>query len=105
MVNGEFYDFVRIQRELTGRQHRLRTKSDSEIALHLYEEEGGRIRLRQLRGEFALAIWDEPNRTLFAARDRFGIKPLYFAEAQGTLFLASEVKALAAAGVQLAWDQ
>jgi asparagine synthase (glutamine-hydrolysing) len=103
VANGEFYDFERIQRELAGRGHRLRTKSDSEIALHLYEEEGAEC-LRQLRGEFAFAIWDGPNRTLFAARDRFGIKPLYFAEANGTLYLASEVRALAAAGVRMAWD-
>jgi asparagine synthase (glutamine-hydrolysing) len=103
VVNGEFYDFERIQRELVARQHQLRTKSDSEIALHLFEEDGVNC-LQQLRGEFALAIWDEPNGMLFAARDRFGIKPLYFAEVKGTLFVASEVKALAAAGVRLSWD-
>ena len=70
VVNGEFYDFE-------GRGHRLRTRSDSEIALHLYEDYGTAC-LRHLRGEFAFALWDGPNDTLFAARDRFGIKPLYY---------------------------
>ncbi|MBV8607938.1 MAG: hypothetical protein JO034_10820 [Singulisphaera sp.] len=76
VVNGEFYDFERVQRDLEGRGHRLRTRSDSEIALHPYEEIGTAC-LQQLRGEFAFALWDGPNDTLFAARDRFGIKPLY----------------------------
>ena len=103
VVNGEFYDFERIQRELEGRGHTLRTRSDSEIALHLYEELGAAC-LTHLRGEFAFAIWDEPNQTLFAARDRFGIKPLFFAEHDGTLYIASEVKALFAAGVPARWN-
>jgi asparagine synthase (glutamine-hydrolysing) len=72
VVNGEFYDFERVQRELESRGHRLRTRSDSEIALHLYEDLGTAC-LKPLRGEFAFALWDGPNDTLFAARDRFGI--------------------------------
>jgi len=103
VVNGEFYDYERYQRELIGRGHRLRTQSDSEIALHLYEERGVAC-LDQLRGEFAFAIWDEPNGALFAARDRFGIKPLFYTESDGVLLIASEVKALFAAGVRLSWD-
>lgn len=103
VVNGEFYDYERIQRELEERGHRLRTRSDSEVALHLYEEFGTQC-LHHLRGEFAFALWDEPNRTLFAARDRFGIKPLFFAWHKGVLILASEVKALFAAGVPRRWD-
>lgn len=103
VANGEFYDFERIQRELVRRGHRLRTRSDSEIALHLYEDLGAGC-LAQLRGEFAFAIWDEPNQMLFAARDRFGIKPLFYAVHQGTLYLASEVKALFAAGVPARWN-
>lgn len=78
IVNGEFYDFERIRRELEARGHRFRTKSDSEIALHLYEDVGVNC-LPQLRGEFAFALWDRNNQTLFAARDRFGIKPLFYA--------------------------
>jgi asparagine synthase (glutamine-hydrolysing) len=104
VVNGEFYDFERVQRGLQARGHRLRTRSDSEIALHLYEDLGTAC-LSQLRGEFAFALWDSPNDTLFAARDRFGIKPLYYATHGGTLYLASEIKALLAAGVPARWDR
>lgn len=104
VANGEFYDYERLQRELTTRGHRLRTRSDSEIALHLYEERGPAC-LTDLRGEFAFAIWDERAQTLFAARDRFGIKPLFYTQIGDALFIASEVKALAAAGAQLRWDR
>src|SRR5262249_35101952 len=104
VVNGEFYDFERAQRDLEGRGHRLRTRSDSEIALHLYEDLGTAC-LRHLRGEFAFALWDGPTDPLFAARDRFGIKPLYYATHRGRLYLASEIKALLAAGVPARWDR
>ena len=103
VVNGEFYGYEAIQRELEGSGHRLRTRSDSEIALHLYEDLGAQC-LHRLRGEFAFIIWDETNRTIFAARDRFGIKPLFYAFHKDTLYLASEVKALFAAGVPAKWD-
>jgi asparagine synthase (glutamine-hydrolysing) len=103
VVNGELYDHDRIRKELTAAGHALRTESDSEIALHLYEDFGAQC-VHQLRGEFALVIWDERNQTLFAARDRFGIKPLYYAEVGGTLYLASEIKALFAVGVPARWD-
>ena len=62
-------------------------------------EDLGTACLSRLRGEFAFALWDGPNDTLFAARDRFGIKPLYYSQHGGTLYLASEIKALLAAGV------
>ena len=104
VVNGEFYDFERIRGELEARGHRFRTHSDSEIALHLYEDMGAHC-LDHLRGEFAFIIWDERNRELFAARDRFGIKPLFYAQTGGKLYLASEAKALFAAGVPAAWDR
>jgi asparagine synthase (glutamine-hydrolysing) len=104
VVNGEFYGFEAIQRELEAAGHRLRTRSDSEIALHLYQDLGAQC-LHRLRGEFALVLWDDAHRTLFAARDRFGIKPLFYAVHAGTLYLASEVKALFAAGVPARWDQ
>jgi asparagine synthase (glutamine-hydrolysing) len=103
VVNGEFYGYEAIQRELEGLGHRLRTRSDSEIALHLYEDLGSQC-LHRLRGEFAFVLWDETNRTIFAARDRFGIKPLFYAFHNETLYLASEVKALFAAGVPARWD-
>ena len=104
VVNGEFYDFERIRCELEKDGHTFRTRSDSEIALHLFEDRGSRA-LASLRGEFALAIWDERDGQLFAARDRFGIKPLYYTVYNGTFYLASEVKALAEAGVPLRWDR
>jgi asparagine synthase (glutamine-hydrolysing) len=104
VVNGEFYDFERQRRELEQRGHLFRTRSDSEIALHLYEELGAHC-VQHLRGEFAFVLWDEANRRIFAARDRFGIKPLYYAVHDDTLYLASEIKALFAAGVPAHWDQ
>jgi len=103
VVNGEFYDFERIQRELKQRGHQLRSRSDSEIALHLYEDFGIGC-LDYLRGEFAFILWDESNQLLFAARDRFGIKPLFYTIIDNTLYLASEAKALFAAGVPADWD-
>jgi hypothetical protein len=72
--------------------------------LHLYEDFGTHC-MRHLRGEFAFVLWDETNQLLLAARDRFGIKPLYYAVRDDTLYLASEVKALFAAGVPSRWDQ
>jgi asparagine synthase (glutamine-hydrolysing) len=103
VVNGEFYGYEDIQRELERSGHRLRTRSDSEIALHLYEDLGPQC-LHRLRGEFAFVVWDETHRTMFAARDRFGIKPLFYAFHDQTLYIASEVKALFAAGVPARWD-
>src|SRR6188768_3033664 len=104
VVNGEFYDFEAVQKELERGGHRLRTRSDSEIALHLYEDLGLHS-VHRLRGEFALVIWDERVRKLFAVRDRFGVKPLFYAVHDGTLFIASEMKALFAAGVPARWDR
>lgn len=104
VVNGEFYDYERIREELTQKGHAFKTKSDSEIALHLYAEYGASC-LKYLRGEFAFCLWDSREQTLFAARDRFGIKPLFYTKHQGQFYLASEIKALLAAGVPAEWDQ
>jgi asparagine synthase (glutamine-hydrolysing) len=103
VVNGEFYDYQRYQKDLEQRGHRLRTRSDSEILVHLYEDLGTHC-LRELRGEFAFVLWDERNGLLFAARDRFGIKPLFYSQFGDTLHIASEAKALFAAGVPARWD-
>jgi asparagine synthase (glutamine-hydrolysing) len=103
VVNGEFYDFERIRAELQARGHTFRTKSDSEIALHLYEDYGSEC-LHHLRGEYAFVIWDERNQRMIAGRDRFGVKPLFYAEHNGALYLASEVKALIAMGVPARWS-
>jgi asparagine synthase (glutamine-hydrolysing) len=104
VVNGELYDFERIRADLEGRGHRFRTGSDSEIVLHLYEEYGAQC-VHHLRGEFAFLLWDGRQRRLMAARDRFGIKPLYHATIDGTLAFASEAKALFAAGAVARWDE
>ena len=104
VVNGEFYDYERVQRELEQNGHRLRTRSDSEIALHLYEDLGMQF-VHRLRGEYAFVIWDERAKKLFAVRDRFGVKPLFYAVHNDALYIASEMKALFAAGVPAAWDE
>lgn len=104
VVNGEFYDFERQRRELESRGHRFRTRTDSEILLHLYEDYGVDC-VHHLRGEYAFVLWDQRQQTLFAARDRFGIKPLFHAQINGTLHFASEVKALYACGAPRAWDE
>ena len=80
-----------------------RGRERSEIALHLYEDFGAQC-LHHLRGEFAFVLWDEYCRTIVAARDSFGIKPLFYAWHQDTLYFASEAKALFAAGVKARWD-
>jgi len=103
VVNGEFYDFERMRDELQARGHKFRTKSDSEIALHLYEDYGPEC-LHHLRGEYAFVVWDERNQRMIAGRDRFGVKPLFYAEHNGALYLASEVKALIAMGVPARWS-
>ncbi|MEP7314619.1 MAG: asparagine synthase (glutamine-hydrolyzing) [Pseudomonadota bacterium] len=103
VVNGEFYDYERVQRDLERGGHHLRTRSDSEIALHLYEDYGTQC-VHHLRGEYAFVLWDERARKLIAVRDRYGVKPLFYARHRGVLFVASEMKALFAAGVPARWD-
>ena len=104
VVHGELYDADRLRESLRTRGHTFRTGSDSEVAIHLYEELGEEA-VHLFRGEFALVLWDERRRRLFAARDRFGIKPLFYTFRNGELLLASEVKALFAAGHPAAWDE
>jgi asparagine synthase (glutamine-hydrolysing) len=103
VTNGEFYDYPQIQAELLRTGARLLTRSDTEILLHLYALDGPGA-LRRLRGEFAFVLWDAQRGMVFAARDRFGCKPLYYAWHEGRLYLASEVKALLAMGVPARWD-
>ena len=103
-VNGEFYGHEAIRRDLEARGHRFRTQTDSEVALHLYEEHGLDF-VHALRGEFALVLWDGRLGRLVAARDRFGIKPLCYTQEGGRLLVASEAKALFALGVRPAWDR
>jgi len=95
--NGEIYNYKDLRRSILAEGRALRTDSDTEILLHLYDMYGERM-LHMLRGMFAFIIWDARRSTLFAARDPFGIKPLYVADDGRTLRLASEVKALLAGG-------
>jgi asparagine synthase (glutamine-hydrolysing) len=91
--NGELYNFRELRRELEERGHRFRSRGDTEVLAHLYEEYGDAFAER-LRGMFAVAIWDARRRRLVLARDRFGIKPLYYRESGGELLFASELRAL-----------
>jgi asparagine synthase (glutamine-hydrolysing) len=91
--NGEIYNYRELRGELERCGHRFATHSDTEVLVHLYEEHGDGFAER-LRGMFAIAIWDGRERRLLLARDRFGIKPLYYRLADGTLSFASELKAM-----------
>lgn len=95
--NGEIYNHLELRRELEAKGVRFRTNSDTEVLLHLYADRG-KAMLAALRGMYAFAIWDERERTLFLARDPFGIKPLYYADDGRTFRCASQVKALLAGG-------
>jgi asparagine synthase (glutamine-hydrolysing) len=95
VFNGEIYNFLDLRRDLIERGHQFRTRSDTEVLVHLYEEAGDRLP-EFLNGMFAFAIWDARQRKLLLARDRFGEKPLYYSAAFGFDFsFASELKALA----------
>src|SRR5512133_897835 len=91
--NGELYNYPELRGELERDGHRFRTQGDTEVLVHLYEQEGPAF-VRRLRGMFAVALWDSPRRRLVLARDRYGIKPLYYrADADGLEF-ASELRSL-----------
>jgi len=91
--NGEIYNYRELRQALEAKRCEFKTESDTEVLLHLYAEKGAGM-LSDLRGMFAFAIWDNHERTLFLARDAFGIKPLYIANNGNTLRFASQVKAL-----------
>ena len=93
VFNGEIYNYVELRDELQKRGHIFQSSSDTEVIVHQYEEDGERC-VEKFRGMFALAIWDSRKQTLFAARDRFGIKPLYYFRDQTKVILASEIKAI-----------
>jgi len=97
VFNGEIYNYKVLRNELGNKGYRFRTQSDTEVLLHLYADKG-KAMVHDLRGMYAFAIWDEEKRSLFLARDPFGIKPLYYADDSKTLRFASQVKALAAGG-------
>jgi asparagine synthase (glutamine-hydrolysing) len=98
VYNGELYNHRELADTLRGHGHVFRSRSDTEVVLRAFAE-WGPAAVTRFNGMFALAIWDELERRLFVARDRFGIKPLYYAEHDGRLLFGSEVKALLAAGL------
>jgi asparagine synthase (glutamine-hydrolysing) len=95
VYNGEIYNHAELRADLEAKGHRYRSRSDTETIVHLYEEYG-RNCVTHLRGMFAFAIWNRRKRTLFAARDRFGIKPFYYAWDGGAFLFGSEIKAVLA---------
>jgi asparagine synthase (glutamine-hydrolysing) len=93
VFNGEIYNYRELGERLKEKGHRFKTQSDTEVILHAYEEYGDGC-LKYLNGMFAFAIWDKSQRELFLARDRVGIKPLYYWEGPGYLLFGSEIKAI-----------
>jgi asparagine synthase (glutamine-hydrolysing) len=97
VFNGEIFNFVELRAQLTDRGHRFRTRSDTEVLLRAYEEWGERM-VERLNGDFAFVIHDRRTDRLVLARDRFGVRPLFYAQVGRDLYFASEVKALLASG-------
>ncbi|MEP6918819.1 MAG: asparagine synthase (glutamine-hydrolyzing), partial [Acidobacteriota bacterium] len=98
VFNGEIYNHASIRSELESAGHRYKTHSDTETIVHAYEQWGDAC-VDHLRGMFAFAIWDAPRRRLLLARDRLGVKPLYWAMADGRLLFGSEIKAILSSGL------
>src|SRR2546429_4945361 len=104
VYNVEIYNHAALRPWLEARGHHYRTRSDTETIVHLYEEEGERC-VERLQGMFAFAVWDRTRQRLLLARDRLGIKPLYYASTDRELIFASEIKAiLAACGIAPAFN-
>ena len=93
VYNGEVFNYIELRQELRSKGHRFSTETDTEVVLHLYEELGPGC-VERLNGQFAFAIWDARKRELFLARDRVGIRPLFFTQQADRLLFASEIKAL-----------
>lgn len=103
VYNGEMYNYRELTHELETRGHRFRTRSDTETIVHAYEQWGVGC-LKRLRGMFAFAIWDSVAQSMLIARDRFGIKPLFYAPTNDGLLFGSEIKSILAAGLPAVLD-
>jgi asparagine synthase (glutamine-hydrolysing) len=101
VMNGEIFNFIELRAELEQLGHRFRTRSDTEVIVHAYEQHGEQF-VERLNGQFAIALWDGRRKRLLLARDRVGIRPLFYAHDRGLLLFASEIKAILAAAPQLA---
>jgi asparagine synthase (glutamine-hydrolysing) len=97
VYNGEIYNHLELRRELEERGHVFRTRTDTEVLVHAYEEWGVDL-LQRLDGQFAFAMYDRNTETVFLARDRFGVRPLFYAQRNGDLYFGSEIKAILASG-------
>jgi asparagine synthase (glutamine-hydrolysing) len=96
VLNGEIFNYLELRDDLEARGHRFRTRSDTEVVVHAYEEWGDEA-FKRFNGQWAVALWDSRNVSLVVARDPYGICPLYLCEHAGRLYFASEVKAIFAA--------
>ena len=97
VYNGEVYNYIELREELRAAGHTFRTRSDTEVLVHAYEQ-WGEAMLGRLNGQFAFAIYDRADHSLFLARDRFGVRPLFYAARPGAFWFASECTGLFAAG-------
>ncbi len=93
VFNGEIYNYIELRKELLEKNHKFKTNSDTEVVIHLYEEYGPEF-LNKLNGQFAIAIWDKSKQELFLARDRVGIRPLFYTNVNDAFVFASEIKSL-----------
>jgi asparagine synthase (glutamine-hydrolysing) len=98
VFNGELFDYPEVKAQLSGKGHQFRTHCDTELIPHLYEDHGEGV-FERLRGQFAIALWDERRQQLLLGRDRFGICPLYWTRQGDLVLFASEIKALVASGL------
>src|SRR5688572_518022 len=93
VFNGEIFNYVELRAELEARGHQFATHCDTEVILHLFEDYGPDC-LKRLNGQFAIAIWDERAKSLFLARDRVGVRPVFYSWRDGQLLFASEIKSI-----------